>query len=358
MDYKLDWIKVQLTRCCNLKCSFCSQADFRDGQTVDTKKFIENVLAVAKPRLLIFTGGEPITRIQELEELLTYCKENNIETGIFSNATLIDENCAKKLKNLNVDWVRVSINGYNATIHELSYPEGAFDLTIKGIKELQKAGIYVKTRTTVTKNNKDYIKELIEFIISLGIKELDFRPYLELGDCNPHKDNALSTEEMIKACSELIKYKKRYEDKIKIKLLPNWFDFLYTDLIDEDKKYEVEVCNCGRKYLYIDSAGNYRACAGHKLILDNINEHPVDVVWNSCQFLAQTREYKQDPYCQKCPKKIQCHRSNCHLINYEVNGAFEKINPCCPLYNQDPTDIEKAITILETKFKKSWNENK
>lgn len=36
---KLDWVKVQLTRCCNLKCSFCSQADFRDASTNRCRPF-------------------------------------------------------------------------------------------------------------------------------------------------------------------------------------------------------------------------------------------------------------------------------------------------------------------------------
>ena len=76
---KLDWVKVQLTRCCNLKCSFCSQADFRDASTIDADLFIKNVLEVAKPRLLIFTGGEPLAKYDTLKKLLEYCKEHNIQ---------------------------------------------------------------------------------------------------------------------------------------------------------------------------------------------------------------------------------------------------------------------------------------
>lgn len=64
---KLDWVKVQLTRCCNLKWSFCSQADFRDASTIDADLFIKNVLEVAKPRFLIFTGGEPLAKYDTLK---------------------------------------------------------------------------------------------------------------------------------------------------------------------------------------------------------------------------------------------------------------------------------------------------
>lgn len=353
---KLDWVKVQLTRCCNLKCSFCSQADFRDASTIDADLFIKNVLEVAKPRLLIFTGGEPLAKYDTLKKLLEYCKEHNIETGIFSNCTLVTEEIAKELKSLNVAWVRFSINGYNSEIHELSYPIQTFDKIIKGVKILQKEGIYVKARTTVTKNNQNYIQELVELICSLGIKELDFRPYLELGDCNPHQDNSLSTDELISNCAKLINLKDLYKDKLQIKLLPNWFDFLYENQITDQKKYKVEVCNCGRKYIYIDASGNYRACAGHRLILGNIKDFKVDEIWLSCPFLKEVRNYKQDEFCQNCKFKIKCHQCNCHLINYEANGRFDKINPCCPLYNADKNDINNAYKIVEIKFK-SCSEN-
>lgn len=148
-EFELDWIKVQLTRCCNLKCSFCSQADFRDGQTVDVDLFIDKVLKVAKPRLLIITGGEPLTQYEQLIKLIKYCKANNIEVGIFSNVTLVTDKIAKQLKELNVDWVRTSLNGFTKEIHELSYPVGTFDKTIEGIKRLKENGVYVKARSTV-----------------------------------------------------------------------------------------------------------------------------------------------------------------------------------------------------------------
>ena len=125
---------------------------------------------------------------------------------------------------------------------------------------------------------------------------------------------------------------------------------------NRSKKYKVEVCNCGRKYIYIDASGNYRACAGHRLILGNIKDFKVDEIWLSCPFLKEVRNYKQDEFCKNCKFKIKCHQCNCHLINYEANGRFDKINPCCPLYNADKNDINNAYKIVETKFK-SCSEN-
>ncbi len=351
-EFELDWLKLQLTRGCNLKCSFCSQADFRDNSTIDTKLFIKQVLNISKPRLLILTGGEPLSKPTELFELLDYCKGNNIETGIFTNATLVTPEIARKLKEKDLAWARVSINGFNKEIHELSYPSNTFEKAIKGIDELQKAGIYVKLRSTVTKNNQYFIEELIKLAIDKNIKELDFRPYLELGDCNPHQDNSLSTDELIENCAKLIHYKEKYKNLITIKLLPNWFDFLYSDLLEQKDKYQFEVCNCGRKYLYVDAVGNYRACAGHRLVLGNMNDSNVKEIWTSSIFLKQTRSYEQSQYCKDCEKKLECHKANCHLINYEAHGSFENGNPCCPILNSDKDSAVEGYKKVLTKFKK------
>lgn len=351
-NYDLDWVKLQLTRCCNLKCSFCSQADFRDNNTIDADLFIKQVLDVAKPRLLILTGGEPLCKPTELFKILGYCRDNNIETGLFTNATLVTPEIARKLKDNGLNWARVSLNGYNQEVHEHSYPKDSFLKTINGIGTLQEAGVYVKIRTTVTKNNQFYIEELINLAIAMNIKELDFRPYLELGDCNPHQDNSLNSDELIENCAKLIHYKEKYKDSIQIKLLPNWFDFLYSDLLEGEEKYEFEVCNCGRKYLYIDSLGNYRACAGHRLLLGNMEESNIEEIWKNSRFLKQTRNYSQSSYCQECPKKIECHMANCHLINYEAYGSFEEGNPCCPILNTSPESAIVGYEKVLTKYKK------
>lgn len=353
-QYKLDWMKLQITRICNLSCSYCSQANWRDQMSVDLDLFKKQVIDRMSVRLLIITGGEPMCVFDELIALIRYCKQRNIEIGIFSNATLIDGEKAKLLKEAGTDWVRVSINGPNADIHELSYPNNTFHKTIHGIKCLTEHGIVTKVRATVSKSNINHIENIVKLVKSMGIKELDFRPYLLLGDCNPHESYSLDRDDILNALSVLM-YLQKSEKDIRIKLLPNWFDFLFRDLFGNSIKMPLEECHCGKQYIYIDSAGNYRACAGHRKLLGNYHEMTVDNVWNNSAFLNEIRNYSQPEYCRNCPYHIQCHRSNCHLINYEVDNTFDQVNKTCLLYLTDKLDSRKAYDTLRKDFVSYYN---
>lgn len=353
-EYKLDWAKLQITRSCNLSCRYCSQANWKDRNTINVAMFKKQVLDRASMRLLIITGGEPLCVFDELLEITQYCKNKNMEIGIFSNATLIDRNKAHILYEDGVDWVRTSINGHNAKIHELSYPHGAFSKTMAGISNLMEQGIMVKARSTISKSNLDYIEQIVDHVESLGIQELDFRPYLLLGDCNPHESFALSRDEMLKALSVLT-YLQKTKQNIQIKLLPNWFDFIFRDFFADTIKYPIEECHCGKQYIYVDAMGNYRACAGHNQLLGNYQDKSVDEIWNKSRFLSRIRNYSQPEYCIKCPYHIQCHRSNCHLINYEIDNSFEDVNKTCLLYLTDPNDSVIANEKLREDFISCYN---
>lgn len=352
--YPMEWIKIQLTRKCNLNCKYCSQAEFDRTHDLNIETLKKSVIEPSKIRLLIISGGEPLVCLEKLLDIVSFCSKKGIETGIFSNATLITDEKARLLKDAGISWIRVSVNGHNAITHELSYPKESFERTINGIKILLKNDIYVKVRSTITKCNINSIEDITNFVENMGIKEIDFRPYLHLGECNPHGDYALDTESELEALTQLIKLQEKKEN-IYIKLLPNWFDFLIRDLTNVPEKVKIEDCYCGRKYLYIDSDGNYRPCAGHRLILGNINNLNVQSVWDNSIFLKEIRNYKQNKYCLNCPMHLKCHTANCHLINYELDGSFEAVNRTCPILNYDSQNSQNGYEIVRKKFKEIYN---
>ena len=348
--YRLDWIKVQLTRLCNFDCQFCSQAEWAGPETIDIERLRSAVFdRLPALRLLIVTGGEPLARYSELLELAGLARGKRAEAGIFSNLSLLSPARAQELKDQGVGWYRTTLNGPNAAIHEKTYPQGSFGKTLKGIGAAASAGTAVKIRTTVCRANLAQLEELVRFAVSLGVRELDCRPYLPLGDCNPHGSFALSPPELIEAAALLLRLRSGWKSKIQIKLLPNWFDFIYRDLLGEPAP-ACELCHCGRSYLYIDAAGDYRACAGHRAVAGSMFSTPADQVWLHSAFLEEARTYKQGPYCAACPAREACHASNCHLINYEAHGRFDAVNPTCPIYATSPEDCAAGYNQVRAAF--------
>lgn len=354
--HRLDWIKVQLTRQCNFKCEFCSQADWASPETLDLEAFRTAVLDhLPSLRLLIITGGEPLARYRRLLALARIAFDQRAAIGIFSNLSLLSSARAQELRDVGVSWMRTTLNGANAFIHERSYPAGSFAATMSGVAAAASVAMPVKIRATISQTNHDQIGDLVSFVAALGIGELDFRPYLPLGDCNPHASFALTPTQAIAAAAEILHLKAVWAAKVRLKLLPNWFDFLYRDLADEPLSV-CELCHCGRSYLYVDAAGNYRACAGHRAVVGSIFEQGVDEIWRNSSMLGEARAYKQGGYCVSCPQRLACHRSNCHLVNYEAHGRFDDVNPTCPLYALSPTDpvagYEKVRCLFRAAYRK------
>lgn len=348
--YRLDWIKVQLTRLCNFGCQFCSQAEWASRETIDIERLRSAVFdRFPALRLLIITGGEPLASYGKLLELATLGRIKRAEIGLFSNLSLLNSSRAQELKSAGVSWYRTTLNGPTAAVHEQTYPSGSFAQTLRGIEASALASTTVKLRATVCRNNLDRLEELVSLAISLGVRELDFRPYLPLGDCNPHGSFALSPHELIKAAALLLRLQSSYSSAIQIKLLPNWFDFIYRSLL-AGQASACELCHCGRSYLYIDAAGDYRACAGHRAVAGSMFTAPIDEIWRTSAFLEEARTYKQGAYCAACTVREACHASNCHLINYEAAGRFDAVNPTCPIYAISPQDWAAGYELVCSAF--------
>jgi radical SAM protein with 4Fe4S-binding SPASM domain len=298
---------------------------------------------------LIATGGEPLASFGKLLELIALARAKHAEVGLFSNLSLLTASRARELKSAGVSWYRTTLNGPTAAVHEQTYPPGSFAQTLRGIESAALAGSTVKLRATVCRNNFGQIEEMVRFAIALGVKELDFRPYLPLGDCNPHGTFALSPYELIEAAALLLRLQSSCKAKVQLKLLPNWFDFIYRGLL-AGQAFACELCHCGRSYLYIDAAGNYRACAGHRAAAGSIFTSPIDEIWRTSAFLEEARTYKQEAYCVACAVREACHASNCHLINYEAAGRFDAVNPTCPVYAISPKDWAAGYEQVRSVF--------
>ncbi len=348
-DYPLDWVKAQLTRLCNLSCSFCSQADSSARTTLDAGRLIRQLLALVEVRLLILTGGEPLVVPDALVELLDYCSSRGTETGIFTNATLASPSLVDRLARAGLTWARVTVNGSCAEVHEQSYPRGSFPKTVAGLRAFRERGVTVKARATISRANVSDVSALVAFLAGSGCSELDLRPYLPLGDCNPHEQFMLSPEELLRVGGQVCGLRAIYPE-IKLKLLPGWFDFVASGA---GTSSQLEVCACARRYLYINAEADILPCPGHRAKVGTL-EDGLDLaqLWASSPLLNKMRFYRQADFCLKCPVRAQCHRSSCALLTYEAHGTFDgEINSLCPIYPLSPQDpvagLEKARAIFE-----------
>ena len=102
------------TRTCNLKCIHCymeSDAVKYENElsTAEAKQFIDSLVEFKCP-VILFSGGEPLIR-PDFFDLAKYATDRGIRSTISTNGTLIDKATARKIKELGVGYVGISLDG-------------------------------------------------------------------------------------------------------------------------------------------------------------------------------------------------------------------------------------------------------
>lgn len=161
-----------LTRRCNLRCRFCysGSADVAYADELST----EEVVAVMKDLrafrvpALILSGGEPLLR-PDIFEISEEAKKQGFYVALSTNGTRIDESNIGRIKELDYDYVGISLDGTETTHDHLRSEPGAFQAAMRGVERCQKVGIKVGLRFTLTRENAAELETILDLIDARGI---------------------------------------------------------------------------------------------------------------------------------------------------------------------------------------------
>ena len=156
-----------MTRRCNLKCIHCYSSSrnirYRNELTTDEgKKLISDLADFGSP-VILFSGGEPLMR-EDLPELVKFAVDRGIRAVISTNGTLLTKKTAEILKKTGISYAGVSLDGMQKSHDRFRGVEGAFDMTLKGIRTCRDEGIKVGIRFTINRKNFSDIPALFELI--------------------------------------------------------------------------------------------------------------------------------------------------------------------------------------------------
>lgn len=187
---------------CNYRCKYCfeekllSSAKNMSPETVDkTIRFIENHLIEHECNKLVIEwfGGEPLLQKDNIfkisTSLIEFCDKNNIEykSHMISNARLLTPELAAKLKDeCKITLVQITIDGLPKKYAELKgCREEDFYAVVSNIKGIQGKGMDIAIRFNVSKDTKDDIKELLDYLYN---KE-DIKTKFYLADVRDYNGN-------------------------------------------------------------------------------------------------------------------------------------------------------------------------
>ena len=159
-------MQFHITGRCNLQCKHCYRTEgdvetlsyddivsvieqFKDLRT--TYNLQHNIKRKAHINI---TGGEPFFR-KDIKEILLYLGNNKeyFTYGVLSNGSFIDEEMIRVLRETEVSFVQLSLDG-NREMHDSLRAPGDYDRVLKTAEMLEKSGI--RTYISFTANRENY----------------------------------------------------------------------------------------------------------------------------------------------------------------------------------------------------------
>jgi MoaA/NifB/PqqE/SkfB family radical SAM enzyme len=298
---------------CNLRCEMCGFWKRKPKREFDTReifKVIDNFAEIGT-KAISFSGGEPLLR-KDIFNMIKYSKERGMITHLATNGTLVNEEVAKKLFDLEIDAISISLDGATPEIHDdIRGVRGSFEKTVTGLKNLSDIFKYTETSIDVTvlfsEHNFPEIHKIVKLANGIGIKSVGLTPLHNLLNEAPGA-NRIKAEKIAKAVDDIISIKKE-----------NGIIDNSTEYLEQIKKYFegadlTSPCSAGVTTCVFDCYGDIFPCYGHFEMGKKVaNTKNVDLkeLW----FSKEYDELRKSLF--KCKKCIW----NCHS---EFNLVFKR----------------------------------
>jgi 12,18-didecarboxysiroheme deacetylase len=354
-----------MTRRCNLKCVHCyaqaKDTEFKNELSTEEGKTLIDDLANFRSPVILFSGGEPTLR-KDLPELAAYAREKGMRAVISTNGTLIDKDLAKKLKDVGLSYVGVSLDGIRETNDKFRGVKGAFDAALKGLHNCQEEGIKVGLRFTINKQNVRDIPAIFELLERENIPRICFYHLVYAGRGSEMISEDLSLEESRQAVDLILERTKELHKRgflAEVLTVDNHCDgpYIYLKLLKENPERAKEVfellsMNQG------NSSGIGIGCVSwdgsvhadqfwRHYSFGNVRERPFSEIWNdlSDELMAGLKNRRplikaNGDRCARCKWFDVCN-GNFRVRAEAVYGSVWADDPACYLTKEEIGYYEK-----------------
>ncbi len=363
---------------CNLRCKHCYE---NAGQkrpelsTDEAKQVLDKISKLSGIGLpaLSFSGGEPLAR-KDFFELAAYARKRVGYLSIASNGTLITPDNAKRIKDVGVDYVEISIDGATPEVHDsFRGIPGAFERAIEGVRNSLEEGVDTCIATVLHRDNVNELDKLVGLSKQLGTRFMHFN-YIPTGRAKAHVELDLTPDQRYHVLETIGKeivglYMQKKEEEIKCGKSDIKVDKFFStcpqyasvtkDLSQrQGGKFMVEAhyaakqgvenvanflrgCGAGRLYCCLEPNGDIKPCVffqtSKETVLGNMLKDNFEEIWDTHPLLwkLRIREDLEDCLiggekvgCGECPDKYICGGCRARAYSY-FNGNVKMPDVGC-----------------------------
>ena len=297
-------LHIDLTDGCNEKCVHCYLP--KGGTHYIDKDIALKVLEEFREAqgLTVYVSGGECMLHRDFAEILRHAKSLDLNIIVMSNLTCCDEKMVALLKEIDPQFVNVSLYAVTETIHDLiTQVPGSCHKTKEAIATLQAAGVHMRVAAPFMRENKGCVDELKEYTARRRVHLIaDGEIFGQIDHSCENQSHALSMAEF----EELI--------------LAHRDVFAKMPMDSTRCECEAKVCDIGDARLNLDAEGRYYPCDGfHGAIIGDARKDSLWDVWTG-DALNKLRSLKNKDFgtCASCANRAWC--KVCPMRNFNETG--------------------------------------
>ena len=353
-----------VTRKCNLRCVHCyshsedrnyeGELSYDEGITL-----IDDLARFGSP-VILFSGGEPLVRPDVLE-LIHHAVDRGLRAVLSTNGTLITKMIAKKLKEIGLSYVGISLDGLDDRHDAFRGVQGTFLKVMKAIGNCMEMELKVGLRFTITKRNFGDIEGIFDLVEEQRIPRICFYHLVYAGRgtelIQEDLDN-FQTRGVVDLILERTKRLHQIGIPVEVLTVDNHSDgpYTYLRLLKEDPDRAAQVLellqmnegnNSGRGIGCVSWDGEVHADQFWRhYSFGNVRRRPFSEIWtdSSDEFLTKLKEKKKHVKgrCAKCRWLDIC-GGNFRVRAEAVSGDVWAPDPACYLSDEEIGLLEPVI---------------
>jgi AdoMet-dependent heme synthase len=292
-------VHLDVTYRCNERCEHCYLEHDGDGEmtTADICGVLDQ-LADAGVFFLTISGGEPLVR-RDCFEIIEYARSLRFNVKLKTNAVLIREKEARRLRELNVEQVQISVYSHRAEIHDgVSKLPGSLTRTIAGIRLLRSHGLKVVLANVLMRGNLADTEGVRQLAAEIGAH------YTIDPTITPMMSGDTSVLRLRISPDSL---RSVFQDQ---NLVGDVAEFCAPPPPVDEDAMEGYPCSAGHTACYVSPRGEIYPCVQFPMSCGNIREQTFLDIWKNSPQLQEVRAIrgKDLPTCSSCRHLGTCTR--------------------------------------------------
>lgn len=321
-------ISWNTTNACNMYCAHC----YRDAgckadeelSTAEAKTLLEQI-AKAGFKIMIFSGGEPLTR-PDIVELVTYASSLGLRPVFGTNGTLITVDMARQLKKAGAMGMGISLDSMNAQKHdEFRRFPGAWEGAVRGMRNCREAGLPFQIHTTIMDWNAPEIEDITDFAVREGAVAHHFFFLVPTGRAVSIEAESLRAQAYEETLTRILKKQQEVPIELKPTCAPQFMRI--AKQMGMNLRFG-RGCLAGTSYCIISPKGQVQPCAYLNIPLGDVRKTPFDEIWRQNEVLQKLRTLEYQGGCGSCEYKRLCGGCRARAAYYH-EGDYMAEEPWC-----------------------------